>query len=114
MKSLDPTEEIICTFYRHHNGYPEGHGADLAKWLDGKKLVNGITLDQDRSITFNRAGTMAVQLMAYIQKISGCEVLPTGSKDCGEEYIYDIYFRDNEFWVLAYSVYDDDATIRLL
>ena len=35
-------ERIVCSFYRHCDGYPDGHGKDLKEWLEGKRLVNGI------------------------------------------------------------------------
>ena len=58
--------------------------------------MNGIGADFVSGRDFNRAGTMAVQLMAYIQKVSGCEVTPTG-KGC-EEYTYHVYF-DEKFLI---------------
>lgn len=98
-EAVTPGEEIICSFYRHHDGYPKGHGKDLAKWLEGKRLVNGIGGDFVQGRDFNRAGTMAVQLMAHIQSISGAEVIPTGASDYGEEFTYHVYFRDGKFVV---------------
>lgn len=92
-------EEIICSFYRHSDGYPEGHGKDLNDWLNGKRLVNGVGSDFVPGRDFNRAGTMAVQLMHYIQEVSGCEVIPTGQTGHWEEFIYDVYFRDGTFEV---------------
>jgi len=98
-KDLDPDEGIVCSFYRHCDGYPEGHGKDLTEWLKEKHLVNGIGKDFVPGRDFNRAGTMAVPLMQHIQEISGCEVVPTGSSDYGEEYTYHVYYRDGAFVV---------------
>jgi len=92
-------EEIVCSFYRHCNGEPEGHGKDLAEWLAGKRLVDGIDIDFVEGRDFNHAGTMAVPLMAHIQNISSVKVIPTGAKGYGEEYTYNVYFRDNKFVV---------------
>jgi len=96
-------ETIVCSFYRHHDGYPEGHGKDLQEWLKGKRLINGISSDFVEGRDFNRAGTMAVALMSHIQSISGCEVIPTGDSNYGEEYTYHVYFRDGAFVVEATS-----------
>jgi hypothetical protein len=93
-------EEIVCSFYRHFDGYPDAHGKDLANWLKGKKLVNGIGADHLTGRDFNRAGTMAVSLMNYIQQISGCEVIPRG-KNVLDSYIYDIYFKNGEFEIIT-------------
>ena len=101
MKSLDPNETIVCSFYRNSGGQLEGHGRDLAYWLDSKRLINGIDSNYQEGRDFNGAGTMAVQLMAYIQAISDCEVIPTGSTGYGEEYIYDVYFRNGGFVLMS-------------
>ncbi len=90
-------EAIICSFYRHCDGYPDGHGKDLIKWLEGKKLVNGISTGFKEGRDFNRAGAMAIPLMQYIQEVSGCEVIPTGSAGMWEEYTYNVFFRDGVF-----------------
>ena len=90
-------EQIVCSFYRHCDGYPTGHGQDLADWLTGKRLVNGISGGFVKGRDFNRSGSMAVHLMAHIESISGCEVVPTGAGDMWEEYTYDVYFRNGEF-----------------
>lgn len=96
-------EQIICSFYRHSDGYKAGHGKDLKEWLEGKRLVNGIGGDFVEGRDFNRAGTMAVQLMAHIQRISGAEVIPTGSSGYGEEYTYNVYFRNGKFVIKTYE-----------
>ena len=100
MKSMEfVNERIVCSFYRHCDGYPTGHGDDLAKWLNGKSLVNGISNGFDPHTMFNRAGTMSVKLMNHIQDISGCEVIPTGTSGRGEEFTYNLYFRDDKFYI---------------
>jgi len=35
-------KEKIVTMYRQFDGYPEGHGLDLAEFLAGGKMVNGL------------------------------------------------------------------------
>ena len=32
----------VCCVYKHFDGYIEGLGHDLAKWLKGMTLINGI------------------------------------------------------------------------
>ncbi|MEN8171391.1 MAG: hypothetical protein ABFS03_00775 [Chloroflexota bacterium] len=102
MKSLDDNERVVCSFFRHWDGYPSGHGDDLAGWLKTKRLVNGISTaekGEENIDFFNRAGTMAVKLMGFIQDESGCEVISTGADDMWEEYTYHIYFRDGLFYI---------------
>mgnify|MGYP000852469892 FL=1 len=109
--------KVICAFFRHWDGYPSGHGVDLVNWLEDKSLVNGYTLGTPMT-AYNRAGTMAVKLMNHIQDISGCEVIPTDTKEWthGEEYIYYVTYaeaaskfvvycrsRDNEYQIIEKS-----------
>ena len=99
MESLG--EKTVCSFFRHCDGYPSGHGKDLADWLKGKKLVNGMTGEEKTGQDFNRAGTMAVKLMNHIQDESGCEVIPTGDSNYGEDFTYDVYFRNGKFYLIV-------------
>lgn len=111
MDTLEKEPSIVCSFYRHSDGYPEGHGQDLAKWLSGKRLVNGIGSDFLKGRDFNRAGTMAVKLMDHIQEVSGCEVIPTGKGDMWEDYVYNVYFRDGEFFVETVYAHDKSSAV---
>ena len=102
MKSLDVDEKIVCSFYRQYDGYPTGHGKDLAEWLTSKGLKNGIGSDFIKGTHFNRAGTMAVKLCNHIQDESGCEIMPTGEKSDYIDFEYHIYF-DEEFKIKIIS-----------
>lgn len=110
MKSLDDKETIVCSFFRHFDGYLSGHGTDLAVWLKNKKLVNGIGKDFIKTRDFNRAGTMAVKLMNFIQDESGCEVVSTGGANIGEEFVYDIFFREDQFFIKV-NFYGKEAEV---
>lgn len=107
--------KIVCSFYRHWDGNPSGHGQDLADWLKDKMLVNGKTTSFVEGRDFNRAGTMAVKLMNHMQDISGCEVIPTGGSGRGEEYTYHIYFDSGGFILqvsnLAFKASDYDGKV---
>lgn len=116
MKSLDSNEEVICSFYRHCDGYIAGHCADLVEFLTGKSLKNGIGSDFVEGSDFNRAGAMAIQLCAFIQNETSCEIVPTNSSYPWIDYVYHIYF-DKEFKIkvtcgtkeTSFNVSDFDA-----
>ncbi len=91
------SDKVVCSFYRHWDGYPEGHGKDLENWLKDKTLTNGIGPGHDKNTTYNRAGTMAVKLMNHIQDISGCEVIATGSDGCWVDYTYHVFYKNGKF-----------------
>jgi len=104
-KELYDDERVLCSFLRHWDGYPSVAGQDLANWLKDKKLVNGMGDEFIEGRDFNRAGTIVIPLMMHIQSKSGAEVIPIGADDYGEEYTYDIFFRDNEFIIKVTDTY---------
>ena len=40
-KVYETKQNILC-MYRQHDGYLDGHGLELAKYLQGFNIVNGI------------------------------------------------------------------------
>lgn len=97
----DEPNPIVCSFYRHHDGYPEGHGKDMANWLKGKRLVNGKGADYTIGRDYNGAGCMAVCLMAHIhdEHTESIRTIPTGHGGMGEEFTYDVRYKDGRFFV---------------
>jgi hypothetical protein len=88
-------DEPIINMYRQYDGYPEGHGADLALFLSRGRLVNG--LSGKETTVFNGMGCLAAQLVANFKEGPGQFYLyPTSAKDCGQDYEYHIYERDRE------------------
>ena len=80
----------IAVLYRQMDGYPEGHGAELAEFLDGFKIVNGISNERDKLA--NGGGCLAAQIIAHFKDSVGQFYLyPAGTRDCWEEYIYHDY-----------------------
>jgi hypothetical protein len=50
------------------DGYPDGHGQELADFLDGFKIVNGIsTEDRDFPKVANGMGCLAAQVIAHFK-----------------------------------------------
>lgn len=81
----------LLTMYRQFDGYPSGMGNDLAEFLKGGKVVNGISMGETERV-FNGAGCLAAQLVAHFkQDAGGFYIHKLMSKNCGEEYVYEIY-----------------------
>lgn len=112
LQNEDKTK-IVCSFFRHCDGYPSGHGDDLAAWLKDKNLVNGMGADFMRGRDFNRAGSMAVHLMHHIDDVSGCEVTPTGNNAPDAEYIYSIRFEDDTFYLQCDGYGDESINVSV-
>lgn len=85
-------EEPIINMYRQYDGYPSGHGAELANFLGGfEAITNGIRVGDERKIA-NGMGCLAAQLVANFKVGAGQFYLyPTSAVDCGQDYEYHIY-----------------------
>lgn len=86
----------LARFYTHSDGYPEGHGVDLAKLCD-KLIVNGIGGPRkvgartfDLTEQANGMGCLAAQIISSLKYgIGGFYLEPTGG-EIGDwiEYVY--------------------------
>lgn len=81
-------KQEICVLYRQMDGYPSGHGKELASFLEGFKIVNGYNPDL-KGKRANGAACLAVQIIAHFKDGVGSFYLyPAGTDDMGEEYVY--------------------------
>jgi hypothetical protein len=79
----------LVNMYRQYDGYPEGHGTELADFLKGGKVVNGIG-GNDTNV-FNGAGCLAAQMIAHFKDgAGGIYIEPITAKNCGQEYEYEV------------------------
>jgi hypothetical protein len=98
----DENEQTIINLYRQYDGYPSGHGQELADFLQKGKLVNGLSGNETN--LFNGMGCLAAQLVALLKTEAGCIYLyPAEARDCGEEYIYTIFPKDGKIWLRVES-----------
>ncbi|MEP6789507.1 MAG: hypothetical protein ABJB40_13795 [Acidobacteriota bacterium] len=83
----------ICVLSRNINGDLTSHGEEL------KRFLRGCVISKDGYIKDSRhsaasMGHLAVQMIKRLQiNIGLIEMLPAGTRDQGEEYIYSIYPR---------------------
>ena len=94
--------------YRHLDGYPEGHGLELAEFLKDIKIVNGIPLDKESGNQANGSGCLAAQMVKHFKDGAGDIYLHPHTNDIGwEDYIYTIYPKENEpCYIAIYEVYN--------
>lgn len=79
----------IVTMYRQYDGYPTGHGVELATFLATGKMVNGIGMDSD-VLQFNGMGCLSAQVISHFKKGSGGFYLQSVSYGSGEDYRYEV------------------------
>lgn len=60
----------IVTMYRQYDGYPEGHGKELAEFLSSRRMVNGLNGEDDDK-KFNGPDCLAAFLVAHFKKETG-------------------------------------------
>lgn len=85
----DSDNSEIAVLYRQFDGYPDGHGKELADFLKGKTIVNG--LSGDTSEVFNGMSCLAASVIAHFKnKPGGFYLHPAGTRDCWEDYIYHV------------------------
>ena len=78
----------IVVMYRQYDGYPSGHGIELAEFLSQGRLVNGISA-AEKELVFNGMGCLAAQVVANFKEGAGGFYLhPAGTKDCWQDYDY--------------------------
>ena len=88
-------QTLVC-MYRQMDGYPSGMGSDLAEFLNGGKLVNGISLAESERV-FNGMGCLAAQMVAHFKDGAGGYYLyPTNVIDAWQNYEYEIIQHENE------------------
>jgi hypothetical protein len=84
----DENKNEIAVIYRQFDGYPDGHGAELAEFLSGFKMVNGISGDEPEKFA-NGTGCLAAQIVAHFKKKEGGIYLhAAGTRDVWEDYTY--------------------------
>lgn len=79
---------IVC-MYRQYDGYPNGHGLQLARFLDGFTVCNGY--NQAKTKLANGMGCLAAQMVAHFKDGTGNIYLHFPSPPDPEgwqEYVY--------------------------
>ena len=86
--------EEIVVFYRQYDGYPEGHGKDLLTFIDNMESRTGM-------------GCLAAQVISHFKEETGKFYLySAGTRDIGEEFIYTLYYENDELKIKVQDTYD--------
>lgn len=93
--------EPLCTIYRQWDGYPNGRGRQLAKWLLSFKMINGIGYgDRGAENVANGMECLAAQWIAYEKRAEYMTVddretnrIPDGASQVGSVYMYTPTFQ---------------------
>ena len=93
----DENRRSLVNVYRQFDGYPTGHGAELAEFLRGFAAVtNGIDMNETRR-TANGMGCLAAQLVSHFkQSVGGVYIHSVEDIDCGQDYEYHVYLNSDK------------------
>ncbi len=97
-------ERVEVQVYKHYDGYPSGHPVDLAKFLRGFNIVNGL---QDRYKDANGLGCLAAQYIAAFKMEAGDIYVesPDTERDW-IEYITYVWSADGkDTWMSMFDTY---------
>jgi len=86
-------ETPIMCMYRQFDGYPTGHGQELANFLNELSVGNGISGKPDLFSFANGMGCLAAQMIVWFKKTpGGFYIHPVDlNQDCWQDYEYHVY-----------------------
>lgn len=87
----DGESPVVC-MYRQFDGYPEGHGREVASFLEELNMVNGLSMGETRRVA-NGMGCLAAQLVASFKGQAGGFYLhsPILGREDWQDYEYHIF-----------------------
>jgi len=92
-------DKIHTQIYKHYDGYPQGLGVELANFLDGYDVVNGLSTGYQGPVA-NGMGCLAAQLVSYIKNEAGNVYLQKPQEIDWEDYEYFIWVKEHaELWI---------------
>ena len=97
-------ERVEVQVYKHYDGYPSGHPVDLAKFLNGFSVVNG--LGQDTHKVANGLGCLAAQYVAAFKEGPGDIYIENpDAKHTDIEYVTYVWGDDGKsIWMSIFDV----------
>jgi hypothetical protein len=83
-------ERALVNMYRQYDGYPSGHGLELATFLTRGQLVNGLS-GKDK-VSFNGMSCLAASMIANFKETpGGFYIYSVEETECGQDYEYHVY-----------------------
>jgi hypothetical protein len=81
----------LVNLYRQYDGYPSGHGVELAEFLQDFNMISGIGAKTEQR-TANGMGCLAAQVVAHFKEsVGGFYIYSVEDTDCGQDYEYHVY-----------------------
>ena len=102
-------ERVEVQVYKHYDGYPQGHPAELAEFLKGFTITNG--LGQDTHKVANGLGCLVAQYIAAFKMVPGdIYVENPDTEHMDIEYITYVWGDDGKsIWMSIFDTYSDEC-----
>jgi hypothetical protein len=105
----------FAVLYRQMDGYPDGHGRELATFLAARQWINGIG-GETSATAANGIGCLAAQVVGAFKdgRIGGFYLVTDGAPSShGEDYVYEVRPAERARWRLSvYGVHAVPKTMR--
>jgi hypothetical protein len=102
---LDEQGNEICVMYRQYDGYPSGHGLELAEFLKPFTIVNGYGMDDKAGQVANGMNDLAAQLVAHFKDgVGNIYLHAAGTRDAWEEYLYTVSWMEDPIRGVEYVI----------
>ena len=103
-------ERVEVQVYKHYDGYPSGHPVNLARFLKGFNIVNGL---QDRYKDANGLGCLAAEYVAAFKECAGDLYIENpDSKHFDIEYVTYVWVGDSvdkDIWMSIFEDYSGEC-----
>jgi hypothetical protein len=97
----------ILNLYRQHDGYVEGHGAELVAFLEPMTIVNGITTGMTNIA--NGSGCLAAQMVAHFKKkVGDFYIMAPLGEEMENDFTYKIYVSGGPVYISMQVWHWDD------
>ena len=108
----DGETPIMC-MYRQFDGYLEGHGQELANFLNELTIGNGISGKPELFTFANGMGCLAAQMIVWFKKTpGGFYIHPIElNQNCWQDYEYHVY--ENKVVVVSHFFDDENPTEQI-
>jgi hypothetical protein len=85
-------KKAITCVYRQYDGYPHGHGRELAEFLMSGQMVNGFV--QTKPKQFNGIGCLAAQFIKEFKDgVGNIYIEEPNAIGLDEQYIYEVIYK---------------------
>ena len=101
--------EVFVRIYNQSGGCPTGLGQELADFLVGFEIVDGLSLEAQEKKIANGMGCLAAQLIKHLkEEPGGIYIVPPG--DHAQEFEYYILEIEGKLYIVVYNNLIDRRT----